>query len=64
MSTLENDLGVQTKESGSEENVVKDTDVKVKYVKHTTDKSLNDAKARYLARQLAKEKARQITDNT
>lgn len=60
---LENDLGVQTKESGSEENV-KDTDVKVKYVKHTTDKSLNDAKARYLARQLAKEKARQITDNT
>ncbi|XP_060067374.1 nuclear speckle splicing regulatory protein 1-like [Ylistrum balloti] len=54
----------QSKESGKSEKVNSESEMKSKYAKHTTDKSYSDAKARYLARQIAKSKARPQTDTS
>ncbi|XP_033748412.1 nuclear speckle splicing regulatory protein 1-like [Pecten maximus] len=43
----------KSKEIGRSEKVTSDSETKTKYAKHTTDKSFSDAKARYLARQIA-----------
>ncbi|OWF36421.1 nuclear speckle splicing regulatory protein 1-like [Mizuhopecten yessoensis] len=51
-------------QSGKSEKSTKDSENKSKYTRHTTDKTLNDAKARYLARQIAKEKARSAVNTT